>query len=161
MIKYITEISLEDFKKLNLIGYQNTRVDTGENSYRMEMLPVELNKKIDENLQFCKDEGYTTIVVAIHTDPTEEDITNEMKNFVLDTKTGEKRNLTEEEAFKLALYDASYLDKFMNRFTGHQTFQIGCGIKHLYSTRDYYECHGDYWKVKKNETKAIYMIHLD
>lgn len=161
MIKYITDISLEDFKKLNLIGYQNTRVDTGENSYRMEMLPVELNKKIDENLDFCKEEGYTTIVVAIHTDPTEEDIANEMKSFTLDEKTGGRRNLTREEAYKYALYDASYLDKFMNRFTGHQTFQIGCGIKHLYSTRDYYECHDDYWKVKKNETKAIYMIHLD
>jgi hypothetical protein len=48
----------------------------------------------------------------------------------------------------------------MNQYTGMQTFQIGLGIKHLYSTRDHYECREDYWKVRKDETKVIYRIKI-
>lgn len=165
---FITEISEADFRKLNLIGYRNTRVDVDEHSYRMEMLPVELNKEIDEYKEYCEGDGkeyrepnYDIVYVALHTDPTEEDIKDEMKTFMFDPKNGGRRNLTRDEAFKSALFNASYLDKFMNRFTGHQTFQMGFNIDHLYSTRDYFECHDDYWRVKKSETKAIYKVHLD
>lgn len=165
---FITEISEKDFRKLNLIGYKNTRVEVDEHSYRMEMLPVELNKEIDEYKEYREKEDkntrepyYDILYIAIHTDPTEEDIEDEMKTFTLDEKTGGRRNLTREEAFKSALFNASYLDKWMNQFTGHQTFQIGYNIGHLYSTRDYFECREGYWKVKKSETKAIYKVHLD
>lgn len=158
--KFITEISLEDFLKLNLIGYRNGRVDVDEHSYRMEMLPLELNKEILDNVEFCKENGWNTIVVAIHNEPTKEDIEAEKRTFTLDKKTHERRNLNDEEAYKFALLDCSYLDKFMNRFSGHQTFQIGCGIDHLYSNRDYWYAAEDYWRVKKKETKSIYLIHL-
>ena len=159
MEKFITEISESDFRKLNLIGYRNTRVDADEKSYKMEMMPIELNKILDQSIEFCKEEGFTTVAIALHTEPTEEDIEKEMKFFTFDKEHG-RRNFTREEAFKLALFSCSYLDKFMNRLSGHQTFQIGCGITHLYSTRDYWEIRDDYWRVKKSETKAIYLIHL-
>lgn len=159
MEKFITEISESDFRKLNLIGYRNTRVDVDEKSYKMEMMPIELNKILDQNLDFCKEEGFNTVAIALHTDPTEESVQTYMKLFTFDKEHG-KRNYTYEEAKGLALFDFSYLDKFMNRFSGHQTFQIGCGITHLYSTRDYWEIRDDYWRVKKSETKAIYLIHL-
>ena len=165
---FITEISEADFRKLNLIGYRNTRVEVDEHSYRMEMMPIELNKEIDEHKKYCESEGkdtlepyYDIVYVALHTDPTEEDIEEEMQTFTYDPKNGGRRNLTHEEAFKSVLFNASYLDKFMNRFTGHQTFQMGYNISHLYSTRDYYECGDDYWRVKKIETRAIYKVHLD
>ena len=159
MEKFITEISESDFRKLNLIGYRNTRVDVDEKSFKMEMMPIELNKILDQYLDFCIEEGFNTIAIALHTDPTEEAIQCYMKLFTFDKEHG-KRNYTYEEAEGLALFDFSYLDKFMNRFSGNQTFQIGCGITHLYSTRDYWEIRDDYWRVKKSETKAIYLIHL-
>ena len=159
MKKFITEISESDFRKLNFIGYRNTRVDVDEKSYKMEMMPIELNKILDQYLYICEEEKITTVVVALHTDPTAEAIQCYMKLFTSDGNGG-RRNYTYEEAKGLALFDFSYLDKFMNRYSGNQTFQIGCGITHLYSTRDYWEIRDDYWRVKKSETKAIYLIHL-
>ena len=158
--KFITEISYEDFIRLGLVGYRNTRVEVDEHSYRMEMLPVDLAEEIKGELDFCLKDGYRTIAVAIHTEPTEEAIQECMKLWTFDNKSG-RRNYTREEAYKFALYEYSYLDKFMNRFTGHQTFQIGCGIEHLYSNRDYWYIKDDYWQVRKKETKAIYLVHLD
>jgi len=168
--RFITEISLEDFKKLNLIGYRNVKVcydeegnetsDENYHSYTMKMRPIKLNDEIDNNIEFCKENNWTTIAVAIHNEPTEEDIQAEMQTFTFDAKTRQKRKLNREEAYEFALLDASYLDKFMNRFSGHQTFQIGCGIEHIYSNRDYWYIADDYWRVKKKETKAIYLIHL-
>lgn len=159
MNKFITEISLEDFKRLNLVGYRNTRVEVDEKSYRMEMLPLNLNDLVEENLEFCKENNYHTIAVAIHTDPAEEDIVRNMNYYTFDQNG--RRQYNREEAYKLALFDCSYLDKFMNRFSGHQTFQIGCGIEHIYINRDWYYIKDDYWQVRKKETKAIYLIHLD
>jgi len=52
-------------------------------------------------------------------------------------------------------------DKFMNSFSPASGYYFAVGIKHLYSTRDYYEDHEDYWRVKKDETEVIYRIHLD
>ena len=55
-----------------------------------------------------------------------------------------------------------YWDKFMNKYTGPVSYQFGFNIRHLYSTRDYFECHdGDYWRVAKKETAVIYRIYLD
>ena len=49
----------------------------------------------------------------------------------------------------------------MNCFSCPGTYEIGFGIRHLYTTRDYFESREDYWRVPKKETKAIYRIHLD
>lgn len=130
--KLITEISEDDFRKLNLKAYVHKIV----NGYS-KMIPVFLNDVLDNNIAYCLETGYEEdkeflslpVYIAIHEENNEE--------------------------------FSGYLDKFMNGFTGLQTFQFGMGIKHLYSTRDYYEDHEDYWKVKKKETAIIYKIILD
>lgn len=42
-----------------------------------------------------------------------------------------------------------------------KTYQMCWGIKHLYSTRDYYETKtDDHWRVRKDETDIVYRVHL-
>lgn len=46
-------------------------------------------------------------------------------------------------------------------YVGGRTYQIGWGIKHLYSTRDYYEAKkDDRWRIRKDETEIVYRVHL-
>ena len=133
----ITEISEEDFRKLHLKG--RSRTSSVAFNGALTWKEVDLNQELDENIEYWIDSGYESdladlkcpVTVALHVCNDEEEPTD------------------------------FYYDKFMNRFTGATTYQLGMGIPHLYSTRDYYEMHGDYWKVKKNETKVIYRIHLD
>lgn len=99
---------------------------------------VKLNEVLDENLKCMLKQGYKDDLEAFSCPFT----------FAI-----HKANAEDPDDF--------YLDKFMNQFSGPRTYQIGIGIKHLYSTRDYYEAHEDYWKVFKRETKAIYRVHLD
>lgn len=160
MDKFITEISYEDFMRMGLIGYRNTKVEMEDNSYKLKMLPIDICEEVRKNLEFCEEEGYTSIAVALHIEPTDDAIDERMKLYTSDGKGG-RRHYTYEEAYSYALYDYSYLDKFMNRFTGQQTFQIGCGIDHIYSNRDYWYSKGDYWQVRKRDTKAIYLIRLN
>lgn len=129
---FITEISEEDFRKLDLVAYRRVSHDF------MNWTETRLNDVLDKNIAYCLEQAYESdfeslkcpVTVAIH-----------------------KANSADADDY--------YLDKFMNRFTGAQTYQIGFGIKHLYSTRDYYEDKEDYWRVLKRETKAIYRVHLD
>ena len=155
---FITEISEEDFRKLDLIGYRNTRVNCDEHSYRMIMAPVRLNEILDKELELSE-EPVENVVFAIHIEPTEEAIRENMKLFTFDGKGG-RRNYTYEEAKEFSFFEFSYLDKFMNRFSGNQTFQFGTNMPHIYSNRDYYYIKDDYWRVKKSETKAIYIVHI-
>lgn len=138
--KIITEISEEDFRKLDLKVKRHERVEEtidGRKVNRFIYTEKSLNDILDENLEYLIESGYeddyenllTPVTIAIH-EPGNND------------------------------YEESYLDKFMNGFTGMQTYQLGFGIKHLYSTRDYYECRDDYWRVRKDETKVIYRIKL-
>ena len=128
----ITDISEEDFRKLDIKVLRNEREEVDERSYTFVMREVSLNEIIDRQIRATVESGSesdlndlnTPLTIAIH-EP-----------------------------------DGYYLDKFMNRFTGAQSYQLGWGIKHLYSTRDYYEAREDYWKVRKSETKVIYRIKL-
>ncbi len=129
--KIITEISEEDFRKLDLKVKVHRRLIDERNS-NIEWFEESLNDVLQENIDACLKAGYEEdyanlrlpVTIAIHED------------------------------------GGYYLDKFMNRFTGAQTFQFAMGIEKLYSTRDYYEMHGDYWKVRKDETKVIYRVKL-
>ena len=132
MIKHlITEISEEDFRKLDLKVKVHRRVSNERNA-NIEWIEQSLNDILQENIDTCLKAGYEEdhafltlpVTIAIHED------------------------------------GGYYLDKFMNRFTGAQTFQLAMGIGKLYSTRDYYEMRGDYWRVKKDETKVIYRVKL-
>ena len=156
--RIITEISEEDFRKLDLKGYKTERVEH-ENGHRYEMVECSLNDVLDEQIQYCLESGCEVdfndlqipVTFAIHEPPTEKDYEKVAKTF---------KGLNEEERRDFCLRTCSYLYKYINQFTGPRSFQIGCGIKHLYSTRDYYEAHDDYWRVRKDETKVIYRVHL-
>ena len=161
MIKrIITEISEEDFRKLNLKVRRNERVVVSENVHKFEMVEKSLNEILDNEIKYCLESGYESdlknlkipVTIAIHEEPTEEDYKEFINTY--------KGLLTPDEARNLCRHEWTYLDKFMNCFTGAQTFQIGWGISHLYSTRDYYESHEDYWRVSKKETKVIYRVKL-
>lgn len=140
---FITEISEEDFRKLNLVGYKQVLIEEesaipGKRLCHYEWKEVKMNDVLTENIEFLMDFGYD-------------------------------HNLEELKCpFTLAIHKENgpdprnyYWDKFMNRFCGPQTYQEGIGIKHLYVTRDYFEDKKDYWRVFKRETKAIYRIHVD
>lgn len=155
----ITEISEEDFRKLDLVAYKAKIVDKGE-FFSHEMVPVKLNDILDENLNYWIKQGYESdledlncpVTIAIHEPFTDKDIEEIMKKFP---------SLTDDEVKQELLFKYSYLDKFMNRYSGAQTYEFAMGIEHLYSTRDYYEMRGDYWRVRKDETKVIYRIKID
>ena len=132
MVKHlITEISEEDFRKLDLKVKVHRRTSHERNS-SIEWIEQSLNDVLQENIDTCLKAGY------------EED----------------HANLTLPVTIAIHEDGGYYLDKFMNRFTGAQTYQLAMGIGKLYSTRDYYEMRGDYWRVRKDETKVIYRVKL-
>ena len=139
--KFITEISEEDFRKLNLKGYQQVWEESvNENGLYSRILvwhEVYLNQLLDENIAY-----WTNLA----TEEAQEDLSYPV-TVAIHVANG-------------PMPTDFYLDKFMNRFTGATTYQIGMGIAHIYSTRDYFEAKEDYWRVWKRETKAIYRIHL-
>lgn len=163
--KFITEISEEDFRKLNLIGYDNERVENADGSYSFKFFKKDLNEKLDEYKKYLLElieDGHElpwTIAVCVHYLPTDESLAYYINNFK-NIETGGK--LTAEEAYHLALYDFSYYDKWMDK-AGHTTYEFGVGIDHLYSTRDKWIAKDwlDYFEVRKRETKAVYIIHLE
>lgn len=161
----ITEISENDFRKLDIQVYKYERVVLSENIpghpvVQFQMVQKSLNDILDEQIEYILEEGYENglqelsipVTIAIHNPVSPEEIM-EME--------GDYPNLSKEKILDMCIHMNSYLDKYMNRYTGAQTFQIGWGIKHLYSTRDYYEDHEDYWRVKKKETEVIYRVHLN
>lgn len=100
---------------------------------------VNLNNVLDENINYWIEQGYESdledlkypVTIAIHT------------------------------GYDNPKFDNCYFDKFMDAYSGIKTYELGMGIKHIYSTRDYYEAREDYWRVRKNETKVIYRVHLE
>ncbi len=135
---FITEISQEDFEKLGLKGYQQVKTfdeETGTGHY--EWVEIDLNKQLEEEIQalFCS--GTEQSLEFLKCPIT----------VAIHVANGPKP-------------DDFYLDKYMDMYSGPTTFEFGVGIKHLYSTRDYFEDKEDYWRVPKRETKAIYRIHI-
>lgn len=133
----IKDISEKELRDLDIKVYRHERVQIDENTTTFKMVEHSLNDILDLNIKFCLEAGWES----------------------------NKKEL--EMPVYIAIHEenndsySGYLDKFMNRYTGLQTFQIGFGIRHLYSTRDYYEDHDDYWRVAKKETAVIYRVHLE
>lgn len=100
-------------------------------------IEVSLNEELDENIKYWLEQGYETDY---------EDLTMPV------TVAIHKENGPNPNDF--------YLDKYLNR-SGATTYYLAMGIYHLYSTRDYFEDKGEYWRVPKRQTSAIYRIHLD
>lgn len=158
--KIITEISEEDFRKLDLTVYRTKLVDDKETK-RYDLVPVKINDILDAEIEQTIESGYesdlldlkTPVTIAIHEEPTQKDYEEFCNKW-------HNKHLSREEAMDMCRRSYTYLDKFINRYTGAQTFQFSWGIKHLYSTRDYYESRDDYWRVRKDETRVIYRINL-
>lgn len=142
---FITEISEEDFRKLGLKGYEQVwekKFDTENDgscsvTHHLVWKEVDLNKVLDENIAYWQDQGFQKDFEDLKYPVT----------IAIHTKNGP--NPTDY-----------YFDKFMNRYSGPKTYALAMGLKHIYSTRDYFEARDDYWRVLKRETKAIYRIHL-
>lgn len=157
MIKrIITEISEEDFRKLNLVG-RTRKMD--RTLRKMVTTEVKLNDVLDREIQFLLETGTgksfkslaLPVTIAIH-EPYPKSFYNKMRAAM--------PNNTDEEVKDYCESVYMYFDKFMDRLTGPASFEVGIGIKHLYSTRDYYEARDDYWRVNKKDTKVIYRINL-
>lgn len=156
---FITEISEEDFRKLNLKAYNIENVQKKGGYTRLEPVEVSLNKELDENIAYAiemaDEEGLEwltyPVTVAIHTDPSKEEVEEYARTHPFFLKSDVKRHF---------VLEYSYLDKFMNRFKGSSTYELGMGIRHVYTTRRYFESKQDYWRVRKDETKALYRIKL-
>ncbi len=143
MIKHlIKDISEKDFRALNIKVFRHENVIVSENIpghplYQLQMVEKSLNDILDNEIDLALKSGWPSDKKAL-----------EMPVYIA---------IHEENNADFS----GYMDKFMNCYTGLQTFQIGWGIKHLYSTRDYYEAHEDYWKVRKKETAVIYRVQLE
>ena len=137
--KIITEISEEDFRKLDITVYKHEMVDG-----RLHYVPYKINDILDEEIDYVLKSGYESDLIALNLPVT---VAIHEDNFG-DVDPKEFAGLH------------GYFDKFMNMYSGITTYYIGWGIRHLYSTRDYYEDHDDYWRVRKDETKVIYRVKL-
>lgn len=185
----ITEISLEDFLKLNLTAYEHRKhffnekdeeIDyeqTGElltdnngdkhwvthkGGYsRITWDKVSLNDIVLENVKWSEEEGFKNrcICVAIHTDPSEEEILEGMKanNYLVQIKGKSVRKFTREETYQTLLFKYSYFDKWLTN-SGGQTYLLRCDVPHLYSEKRKFCTHDDYFDIPKSETKAVYLV---
>ena len=130
---YITEISLEDFLKLNLTGFVREWQDF-DNYRQLVWKQYDLNKVVEDNFKYMEQIGEKgNIVVAIH-------------------KNADKA--------KMGSYDTDfyYYDKWLNRH-GASTYQVGFGISKLYKGTDKWYIKEDYFEVPYAETEKIYLIH--
>ena len=132
---YITEISFEDFSKLNLKGYKREWKEY-QNYRKLVWVEYDLTKEVQENFDYSKKIGEDgNVVVAIH------------KNW---------------EKAKTGAYDIEsdfyYYDKWLNHL-GASTYQLGGGISKLYKGTNKWYIKEDYFEIPYDETEKIYLIH--
>lgn len=135
--KSYIEISLEEFKKLHLIGYKRQWIKDGEYK-KLCWILVNLNNEIEENIRYFKYEvktGCKSVVVAIH------------------------KNIEHIKDY-MNYDDFYYYDKWLNR-SGASTYQLGCDIEKLYTTKNKWYIIEDYFDIPREETEAIYFIKLE
>ena len=135
MEKYVTHISLEDFKKLNLIGWRHI-LENGRSCF----VDVDLFKAVEKRYDGSKG----LIIVAIHEEPSRDTI----------EYLKEEANMTEADAFDFSLYNNCYTVPG----EGYQTYKIAFSKNHLKSTRDYFE--NEDVKINKRVTKSVYEIQV-
>ena len=140
----ITEISEQDFRKINLKLWKKTWITT-QSGKKLGWVEISANSELDSTIQYLLDQGYETdaqnlklpITLCIH-----------VNNY----------NKEDREDY----YGGGYFDKYLNMYTSESTYYMWVGIKHLYSNRDYYFDKEDpICRVRKKETFVIYRIHLE
>ena len=171
---FITEISLEDFKKLNLIGYQHTKHYYKINRDGDHMLPetevdYEQTGEIVEDSEgtphWVSHKGFFTRLEwdKVELNQLVDELIEKCKEIgstnpicVAIHEEVEDENASGD--MSINMFQSSYLDKWLTPM-GMQTFITGIDVKHLYSKRNYFYDTGDYFEIDKRETKAIYLIH--
>ena len=178
---FVTEISLEDFLRLDLIGYEHRK-----HHYRKET-EKETEIEYQDTGEWIEDSkggkhwvAFDDCFSRLQWDKVRlNDIVLENIEFSKEQGwTGaicvaihEEIELNEND-FRMInsdkidlelkkekeLFESSYLDKWLTR-EGYQTYLIRCDVKHLYSRRNYFYTTDDYFDIDKRETKAVYLIH--
>ena len=132
----ITEISLDDFLKLDLKGFKREWVVDNETGYKsLKWVEKDINKEVLENMNDAEWNKHQTVVVAIH------------KNWEK-AKTG-------DYDFESDFY---YYDKWLNK-SGAATYIIGGDIEKLYKGAKKWYIVEDYFDIPYDETESIYFIY--
>lgn len=184
---FVTEISLEDFLALNLVGYEHKK------HYYRKKFETENSIRPEQEIS-CSDTGeYVTDSKGNKHWVSYNDVYSKLtwdlvhlndvvlENIRFSKEQGwnepicvaihEEVSLPEKDFRKLnsdeidwelrkqhCLFESAYLDKYLTR-GGMQTYLIRCDVKHLYSKRNYFYTTDDYFQIDKRETKAVYLIH--
>ena len=182
--KLITEISLEDFLKLNLTAYEHRKhyfnakgeeisyEKTGEwiadskggkhwcafngTFSKLSWDEVSLNELVLENIEFSNKENFENkcICVAIHDIPSNEEIKQKYEEI---HNLFPNNRWTLEDVRSSLLLDNSYLDKYLTPI-GSQTYLLRCDVPHLYVEKRKFCTHDDYFEIPKKGTKAVYLV---
>lgn len=184
---FVTEISLNDFIALNLIGFEYRKHYYRRGKEVDGKLEPETEIEAKDTGEYVKDSqgnehwvSYNGIFSKLQWDTVhindivienikfskEQGWTNPIcvaihKEVLLPEEDYRKLNSNEidwETRKRDCLFESAYLDKYLTR-DGMQTYLIRCDVKHLYSKRNYFYTTDDYFQVDKRETKAVYLIH--
>lgn len=172
---FITEISLEDFKKLNLTGYQQMkhyykieRVSDGNGG---EMITPEVEVDYEQTGEIVKDSqgtphwvSHKDIFTKLQWDKV--DLNQVVDELIAKSKECDFTNpiciaiheIHDNKNEEISMCESSYLDKYLTPM-GMQTFLAIIDVSHLYSRRNYFYIDYDYFQIDKRVTKAIYLIH--
>ncbi|MCR4661702.1 MAG: hypothetical protein K5765_06885 [Clostridia bacterium] len=183
---FVTEISLNDFVALNLIGYEHRKHHYRRGKNHNGQLESETEIQVSDTGEFVSDShgqkhwvSYSDVFSRLKWDEVHlNDVV--LENIKFSKEQGwnapicvaiHEETLLPEEDFKktnneidwegrenACLFESSYLDKYMTP-SGMQTYLLACNVKHLYSKRNYFYTIDDYFEIDKRETKAIYLIH--
>lgn len=132
---YITEISLKDFLKLNLVGYVHERQELPDGTHQLVWKEHNLNEEVLKNMNWEENKN-KTVVVAVH------------KNW---EKAKQEITSWDDDFF--------YLDKWLCRFSGATTYIIGADISKLYKGKNKWYIVEDYFDIPYDQTETIYFIH--
>ncbi len=143
MNNFVTEISEQDFRKLNIVAKEHRMLDFKDDDgreYRKAVwVDVELNKAMDEADAIAEKNGLEKAKAFI---------------FAIHAPVPEGKTLDD------GYY---YLDKFLTQQS--QTYlQMDCDNADivLYSIRDYWEVREqDYFKIPKKDTSAVYLVRRE
>lgn len=153
MEKFISKVTLEDFKKINPIAYGREIERYEDNTSRLVWKKIDLIDEVERN---CI--GNT--VIALYDEPTPEELNEYILNHrVFDHNAKEFSFLTKDQAGIAILNDYCYFIKYLTNRA--QTFISIPSVKQVYSIRNNWRCvceDGDSYDIPKSCTKNIYFI---
>ena len=145
-MRKLIDITLDKFKKLNLIGYKRERIKISDNTHRLGWKKVKLNDELN-NYELEKGKF---LIIAIHND----------SNKALEYEKIWNKKFKEKTIIVDGLpCDFYYFDKWLNHF-GATTYLIGVTEKLYTNNPKKWYIRDDYFDIYKNETEIIYRIKI-